>query len=86
MQPLFVDDDGEVRFKGNPIVRFLLDAGPFDMNQLAMMPWDDADRAHFAQLIGYSHACWGELSYVDDERWRQADEAIEVFYDLREER
>ena len=48
------DANGTRRFKGNAIVTFLLDAGPFDMNALALMPWAAEDRAEFAMLIGYS--------------------------------
>lgn len=65
-QPLIRAKDGVVRFKENAIVRFLLDAGPFDMNQLALMPFSDEDRAQFAQLIGYSLGGFGDLSYVTD--------------------
>ena len=71
-QPL-VDDFGVVRFKPNKIVRFLLHAGPFDMNKLALMPWLDEDRAQFAQLIGYSLGGFSELtSYVSDEKYESA--------------
>lgn len=42
LQPLVLNDDGVVRFKPNAIVRFLLDAGPYDLNKLAMMPWSVA--------------------------------------------
>ncbi len=66
-QPLIVLDDGVVRFRENKIVRFLLDAGPFDMNQLAMMPFGQEDYEQFAQLIGYSVSEFGELSYVSPE-------------------
>jgi hypothetical protein len=72
MQPLVRDADGVVRFKQNAIVRFLLDAGPFDLNQIALMPFSDEDREHFAQLIGYSLDGFGELSYVSDESYEQA--------------
>ena len=65
-QPLTRAKDGVVRFKANAIVRFLLDAGPFDMNQLALMPFSDEDRSQFAQLIGYSLGGFGDLSYVTD--------------------
>jgi hypothetical protein len=40
MQPVELDN-GTPRFKANAIVRFLLDAGPYDMNKLAKMPWSD---------------------------------------------
>lgn len=74
MQPLIRDEQGVIRFQQNPIVRFLLDAGPFDMNQLAAMPFADEDRAHFAQLIGYSVSGYGELSYVSDAAYEAAAE------------
>ena len=58
--------DGDVqRFQCNAIVRYLLDAGPFDMNSLALMPFDNADRAQFAQLIGYSVCGYNDLGYTD---------------------
>jgi hypothetical protein len=71
MQPLVLDGD-TVRFRTNPIVRFLLDAGPFDMNQLALMPFPDDAREQFAQLIGYSVGGYGELSYVSHESYEAA--------------
>jgi hypothetical protein len=72
VQPL-VDDDGITRFKRNAIVCFLLDAGPYDMNKLALMPFSDEDREQFAQLIGYSLSGFGELSYVSDETYERAE-------------
>ena len=76
IQPLY-NDNGVTRFKANAIVRYLLDAGPFDMNHLAMLPFSDDDREQFAQLIGYSLSGFSELSYVSDETFNQA-EAMEV--------
>lgn len=74
MQPL-VKDDGVVRFYPNAIVRFLLDwATPrgMSLNELAIMPFSDADREQFAQLIGYSLSGFGELRYVRDETYAEA--------------
>ncbi len=73
VQPLYHDDQGTLRFKENKIVCFLLDAGPFDMNQLACMPFNNEDREQFAQLIGYSLCGFGELSYVSDETYNKAE-------------
>ena len=67
IQPIIVTDDGTPRFKKNAIVRFLLDAGPFDLNQLAAMPFSAEDHTQLAQLIGYSVGGFGELSYVPDD-------------------
>ena len=72
VQPLIVDPDGVVRFKSNAIVRYLLDACPFDLNKLAVMPFSDEDREQLAQLIGYSLCGFSELSYVRDEMYEKA--------------
>lgn len=71
MQPVVLED-GEPRFKKNAIVEFLLRAGPFDMNQLAMMPWEDEDREQLAQLIGYGISGFGELPYVGAKTYSKA--------------
>lgn len=73
MQPLVRDPEGVIRFRANEIVRFLLDAGPFDMNALARMPFSDEDQEQFAQLIGYSVSGFGDLSYADPETVAYAD-------------
>lgn len=75
MQPLVLDLDGVLRFKANVIVRFLLDAGSFDMDKLALMNFKDEDREQFAQLIGYSLSGFGELSYVSDGAYKRAERA-----------
>ena len=75
IQPLHKDKDGRTRFKENSIVRYLLDAGPFDMNKLALIPFPDEDREQFAMLIGYSLTGFSELSYVSDETFKNAEAA-----------
>lgn len=77
LQPVYVDDDGVARCRENAIVRFLLDAGPFDMNKLSMMPFDREDREQFAQLIGYSVSGLGDLGYVSDRVISKLDAAVE---------
>jgi hypothetical protein len=72
IQPLEKDANGTLRFKGNAIVRFLLDSGPHDMNTLAMKDFSQEDREQFAQLIGYSLPGFGDLSYVSDETYSAA--------------
>jgi len=67
MQPLVRDEHGEIRFKANPIVEFLLDGGPFDMTRLSIMPFDNEVRAHFAQLLGCTVSSWVDLPYVSAE-------------------
>ncbi len=69
-QPTYIDKHDVTRFWPNPIVRYLLDAGPFDMNDLAKMNdrFTAADRRQFAQLIGYSVCGYCDLSYVTGAR------------------
>lgn len=71
IQPLEKDDQGMVHFKENKIVKFLLDAGLYNMSQLSMMPFSDEDRSQFAQLIGYDLFGFGELKYVSDETYEK---------------
>jgi hypothetical protein len=52
IQPIMTVD-GVHRFRDNKIVRFLLEAGPYDLNKLALMNFSRADQEQFAQLIGY---------------------------------
>ena len=73
IQPLLKDDNGVLRFKQNAIVKYLLDAGPFDMNKLLMLPFSQEDQEQFAQLIGYSLSGFGDLSYVSDETYNLAE-------------
>lgn len=82
MQPV-VMVDGIARFKGNPIVRHLLDVGKLSLNDIALMPFTSDDRAQFAQLIGYSVSGFGELSYVPYELKDKAD-ALAALAILRE--
>lgn len=76
-QPKMIGADGVVCFKANPIVKLLLDSGPFSLETISLMPWSDEDKAHFSQLLGYSVHSWGDLSYVDNKAAnRHDDEAI----------
>jgi len=72
MQPVQFDDN-IIRFKHNAIVRYLLDAGPFDMNTLSAGRFTVEDREQFAQLIGYSVSGFGDLSYVRDQTCATAE-------------
>lgn len=76
MQNVAIFEGGPPRFVGNPIVQFLLDAGPFDSNQLSMMPFSDEDREQFAQLLGYSITGFGELPYVSEDSYERACQKV----------
>jgi hypothetical protein len=71
-QPIHTDKHGHRRFKGNMIVRHLLDNGGMNLNNLATMDFSNDDWMQFAQLIGYSVSGWGELSYVSNKRYERA--------------
>lgn len=58
------DEHGVRRFTENKIVSWLLDNGPFDMNDIAMGDFSREDREQFAQLIGYSVSGASGLSYM----------------------
>ncbi len=67
MQPVERDANGVLRFRGNAIVRYLLDHGGIDLNKLATIDFPQEDREQLAQLIGYSICGYHELSYVSDD-------------------
>ena len=73
IQALYLDEHGTVRFKANKIVKFLLDNGGIDMNQLACQGFSQEDSVQFAQLIGYSLGGFSSLSYVDDDTYYAAE-------------
>lgn len=77
IQPLEKDAHGVIRFKGNAIVKWLLDKGGLNMNDIAMQEFSQEDREQFAQLIGYSHSGSGDLGYVSNELWYAALEMYE---------
>lgn len=77
IQDIETDDHGILRFKENKIVTYLLDNGPYDMNDLAVLEFSQEDREQFAQLIGYSLCGFSELSYTSDEIIESADKMAE---------
>lgn len=73
IQPTLTDAAGTVRFRENKIVRYLLDNGGLDLNDLAdKVHCDREDWEQFAQLIGYSLSGFSSLSYVSDETYEAA--------------
>lgn len=75
MQQIVRTDSGTIRFRENKIVRFLLDAGSIDLNQLAAMGgvFSQEDWMQLAQLIGYSVSGYGDLSYASRKSVQEAD-------------
>ena len=72
IQPLQEDESGVIRFKQNSLVRYILDHGGIDMNDLAMQDFPQEDEEQFAQLIGYSLSGFGDLSYVTNDTYEAA--------------
>jgi hypothetical protein len=72
-QPAALDEHGVYRFRKNRLVCYLLDSGPFTMNDLSIVSQtfglSKEEQAQFAQLIGYSVSGWGDLSYVSPEKY-----------------
>jgi len=69
MQPLEHDPDGYLRFKANPIVRFLLTFSRgkgVGLCELGEMPWSQEDWDQFYQLIGTSLDGYHEKSLISD--------------------
>jgi hypothetical protein len=72
VQPLIEDSEGVVRFKPNALVQFLLDNGPFDLNELQQRSFSREDWEQFAQLIGWSLSGFADLPYVSDATYERA--------------
>jgi len=73
IQQLYKYKHGTIRFRKNAIVRFLLDAGPYDLNDLDIMSFSDNDWEQFAQLIGYSLSLFGDSEFVSDATYDRAE-------------
>lgn len=77
MQPVILDELGTPRFLENHIVTFLLERGPFDLNDLYTMmsrgQFSVEDYTHLMQLIGYSVNGYAELSTSPDHLVEKAE-------------
>lgn len=82
MQPILRTASGTIRFQRNAIVEYLLENGGIYLNILAELPFSQADREQFAQLIGYSVCGFHELSYVSDATANEASAAARIALEL----
>lgn len=73
IQKLKHDDQDVLRFVDNDVVRYLLDNGGLDLNDLARVDFNREDIVQFYQLIGYSLSGFGGLSQVSDDDYELAD-------------
>jgi len=81
MQSVIMTEDGKLRFRENQIISFLVELAfenGFSLSKIATMDFSDEDRMQLAQLIGYSVAGYGMLSYVSDESYAKALEMVEA--------
>lgn len=62
-QPIVVDADGNTRFVGNAIVKYITEHGGFDFDHLAKLDFPAADKSQFAQLLG--HTVEGVVQFVE---------------------
>jgi hypothetical protein len=78
MQPLVIDDQGCIRFKGNAIVERLFREQLINLN--AISGWDVPieDKEQFWQLLGFSVSGYGDVSFVRDSTYNKADAAAAV--------
>ncbi len=86
-QPIDVVD-GVTRFRGNQLVRRLLDHGHatgLGLNELAGIKFPREDWVQFAQLIGYSLGGFNDLSYVTPFDSDRAEAAAKADKDPRDE-
>jgi hypothetical protein len=72
MQPVVEDAHGDLRFRENAIISYIIDHAGLDLGKLMEMDFPQEDREQFAQLMGYSIGGYHELSYVSDESCAQA--------------
>ncbi len=70
-QPLYKDENGRLRFKKNAIVRYLVDAGSIDLEQIDKIPFNLEDREQFYQLLGCSWSYFHELGFASLEEWNK---------------
>lgn len=66
LQPLYLDQNGTIRFQENAVVNYLLNNGGLNMNDIAMQGFPKEHLEQFAQLIGYSLYGFADLSYVKE--------------------
>ena len=74
-QPIVVVD-GIARFKHNAIIKWIIESNRTNMNELAVLNFTNADRAQFAQLIGYSVSGFGDLSYAPRDKVAHFDRIV----------
>lgn len=85
MQPIEWAEENVVRFRKNQIVDYLVDwarGRGMGLNEIAVMHargyFNSWDLMQLDQLIGYSVAGYGDLSYVDRDQLADADRVVDA--------
>lgn len=86
MQPLELNADGVLGFKENRLIRWLAKNVPGGLNSIPYDMFDQAELDQFAQLIGYTHAGFEELSYTSDEAYEVSEIMFRQNLDEKEAR
>ena len=76
MQPIFIAEDGVIRFKENRIVRDLVDLANkhgTTLNHIVAGEYSKDDYSQLMQLIGYSVSGYGDLSQSRRKHVKKAD-------------
>jgi hypothetical protein len=85
MQKIEFADDGVIRFVENKIVRYLIDNGSINLNDLAVMGFSKADHRQLSQLLGYSVSGYGGLSHASGSKsMYRADEIAQRMSDEKD--
>lgn len=72
-QPIYKDEDGNLRFKKNLIVEALLSFAEkkgVGLNELYNLSFPQKDWQQFAQLLGFSLSSYSSLPYVDETEYQ----------------
>jgi hypothetical protein len=77
-QPIDLDPNGVPRFKGNAIIRRLVNENIVNLNTIGLWDVPAEDRDQFWQLLGYSVSGYGELSFISPETVAWADAEAEA--------
>jgi len=71
IQPV-ISDDGTLRFRQNLVVRYLLNTGGLDLNDIGRQDFPKEDLEQFYQLIGCTLSVFGDMPLVSDEVYEAA--------------
>jgi len=80
MQPIYVDGDNIVRFRANAIVRWLVDSGRVDLNDVTknMDSMNRYDIAQFWQMLGTSVSAFCGYDFVPRSVVKRADAKMDA--------